>query len=150
MAVLHGGRFLTLFYPGYGDTWPMFNGAIGMTYEQAGSGRAGLGIVTAEGDTLTLADRIEHHYTTSLSTIEVAANERDRIIDQFTQYFHDSATGPTGAHAAYLIRQGRTGRSGPHNLKPPGPAWNHVRVRRHGWQRKRICLPHRGPGRTTG
>ncbi len=92
-----------LLYPGYGDTWPIFNGAIGMTYEQAGSGRAGLGIITAEGDTLTLADRIEHHYTTSLSTIEVAANERDRIIDQFTQYFHDSVTGSTGAHAAYLI-----------------------------------------------
>ena len=94
-----------LFYPGYGDTWPMFNGAIGMTYEQAGSGRAGLGIVTAEGDTLTLADRIEHHYTTSLSTIEVAANERDRIIDQFTQYFRNSAAGPTGVHASYLIRR---------------------------------------------
>ena len=26
-----------LFYPSYGDTWPMFNGAVGMTYEQAGS-----------------------------------------------------------------------------------------------------------------
>ncbi|MXX96236.1 MAG: zinc carboxypeptidase [Rhodothermaceae bacterium] len=94
-----------LFYPGYGDTWPTFNGAIGMTYEQAGSGRAGLGIITAEGDTLTLADRIEHHYTTSLSTIEVAANERDRIVDQFTQYFRNSVADATGAHAAYLIRR---------------------------------------------
>src|SRR5690606_3319610 len=36
-----------LFYPGYGDTWPTFNGAIGMTYEQGGSGRAGLAVVTA-------------------------------------------------------------------------------------------------------
>lgn len=90
-----------LFYPGYGDTWPIFNGAIGMTYEQAGSGRAGLGIITAEGDTLTLADRIEHHYTTSLSTIEVAANERVRILQEFTEYF--SNTKPAGAHAAYLV-----------------------------------------------
>jgi len=92
-----------LFYPGYGDTWPTFNGAIGMTYEQAGSGRAGLGIVTEEGDTLTLADRIEHHYTTSLSTIEVAVREQDRIVDEFAEYFKNSAANPIGAHAAYLI-----------------------------------------------
>ena len=31
-----------LFYPSYGDTYPTYNGAIGMTYEQGGSGRAGL------------------------------------------------------------------------------------------------------------
>ena len=93
-----------LFYPGYGDTWPTFNGAIGMTYEQAGSGRAGLGIITEEGDTLTLADRIEHHYITTLSTIEVAAKERHRIIDEFLQYFIDAATEPTGQYAMYVVR----------------------------------------------
>ena len=98
------GQIFDLLYPGYGDTWPTFNGAIGMTYEQAGSGRAGLGVLTSEGDTLTLTDRIEHHYTTSLSTIEVAANERDRIVREFTEYFRQSAAAPTGAHAAYLIR----------------------------------------------
>ena len=27
-----------LLYPGYGDTWPTFNGAVGMTYEQAAVG----------------------------------------------------------------------------------------------------------------
>ena len=27
-----------LLYPGYGDTYPMLNGGIGMTYEQGGSG----------------------------------------------------------------------------------------------------------------
>jgi len=46
-----------LFYPSYGDTYPTYNGAIGMTYEQGGSGRAGLGIITRNGDTLTLKDR---------------------------------------------------------------------------------------------
>ncbi len=35
-----------LLYPSYGDTYPTFMGAIGMTYEQAGHGRAGLGINT--------------------------------------------------------------------------------------------------------
>lgn len=96
-------QIFDLFYPAYGDTWPMFNGAIGMTYEQAGSGRAGLGIRTTEGDTLTLADRIEHHATTSLSTIEVAASERHQIVEEFTEFFRSAATRPTGDHPAYLI-----------------------------------------------
>ena len=30
------GESFDLFYPGYGDSWPSLNGAIGMTYEQAG------------------------------------------------------------------------------------------------------------------
>jgi len=100
-------QIFDLFYPGYGDTWPMFNGALGMTYEQAGSGRAGLGILTAEGDTLTLKDRIDHHYTTSLSTIEVAHTHHDQIVDEFTQYFKDSTTKPAGDHAMYMVRYQR-------------------------------------------
>ncbi len=76
-----------LLYPGYGDTWPTFNGSIGMTYEQAGSGRAGLAIKTAESDTLTLADRIAHHHTTGLSTIEVTAQNAGRVVAEFAAYF---------------------------------------------------------------
>ena len=33
-----------LFYPSYGDTWPLLNGAIGFTYEQGGGGPSGIGI----------------------------------------------------------------------------------------------------------
>ena len=33
-----------LLYPSYGDTYPTYVGAIGMTYEQAGHGRGGLGV----------------------------------------------------------------------------------------------------------
>ncbi len=41
-----------LFYPGYGDTWPLFNGAIGFTYEQGGGGQSGLAFKLESGDTL--------------------------------------------------------------------------------------------------
>ena len=98
-----------LFYPGYGDTWPTFNGAIGMTYEQGGSGRAGLGIITAEGDTLTLADRIAHHYTTSLSTVEVAANNAERIVQEFEAYYETAQTDPPGDYASYVVKRDEGG-----------------------------------------
>ena len=93
-----------LFYPGYGDTWPTFNGAIGMTYEQGGGGRAGLAIRTAEGDTLTLAERIRNHYTTGLSTIETAVRQRRTLLDRFARYFAEAQTQPAGRYRAFLIR----------------------------------------------
>jgi hypothetical protein len=90
-----------LLYPGYGDTWPTFNGAVGMTYEQAGSGRAGLAIETAEGDTLTLADRIAHHRATGLSTVEVAVRDRAQIVRDLRDYF---AEPDLGDYRAFVLR----------------------------------------------
>lgn len=93
-----------LFYPGYGDTWPTFNGAIGMTYEQGGGPRAGLAIHTAQGDTLTLAKRIRNHYTTGLSTLEIAVRQRRTLLTQFARYFAEAQTQPAGRYPAFLIR----------------------------------------------
>ncbi|NBW36979.1 MAG: zinc carboxypeptidase [Cytophagia bacterium] len=60
-----------LLYPSYGDTYPTYNGAIGMTYEQGG--QRGVSIMTREGVPLTLEQRLLHHHTTGMSTVEVAA-----------------------------------------------------------------------------
>lgn len=76
-----------LLYPSYGDTYPMFMGAIGMTYEQAGHGMAGLGIINDEDIELTLTDRIAHHTMTGLSTVEVASQNVKRINDEFHKFF---------------------------------------------------------------
>lgn len=76
-----------LLYPSYGDTYPTYNGGIGMTYEQGGSGRAGLGIITSVKDTLTLKDRIAHHHTTGLSTVEVASKNVKRLNDEFKKFY---------------------------------------------------------------
>ena len=76
-----------LFYPGYGDTYPTFNGAIGMTYEQAGGPQSGLAVITETGDTLTLRDRILHHTASGLATIEEAVNNAPDVIGNFKKYF---------------------------------------------------------------
>jgi hypothetical protein len=95
-----------LFYPSYGDTYPMYNGAIGMTYEQGGGGRAGLAVVKKDGDTLSLADRIAHHFTTGMSTIEVAAQNADKIITEYAQYFESARKAPQGGYKAYVVKAG--------------------------------------------
>ena len=76
-----------LLYPSYGDTYPTFMGAIGMTYEQAGHGMAGLGINTNEGEVLTLKDRAIHHKTTGLSTVEIASQNAEKLNTEFKKFF---------------------------------------------------------------
>lgn len=76
-----------LLYPSYGDTYPTYNGGVGMTYEQGGGGRAGLGIITSIGDTLTLKDRIAHHHTTGLSTVEVASKNITKLNEEFIKFY---------------------------------------------------------------
>lgn len=93
-----------LFYPSYGDTYPTFNGAIGMTYEQAGNGRAGLGALTNLGDTLTLKDRLEHHYTTGMSTIEIASKNAERLNNEFRKYFSRNINNPEDRFKTYVIK----------------------------------------------
>jgi hypothetical protein len=79
-----------LLYPSYGDTYPTYMGAIGMTYEQSGSGRAGLGIQTDEGEVLTLKDRAIHHMTTGLSTVEISSKNAVELNIEFKKFFGDS------------------------------------------------------------
>lgn len=93
-----------LFYPSYGDTYPMYNGALGMTYEQGGGGRGGVAVLKKDGDTLTLTDRIAHHYTTGISTIEIASQQAARIINEYTRYFEKAKKEPAGIYRSYVIK----------------------------------------------
>jgi hypothetical protein len=93
-----------LFYPSYGDTYPIYNGAIGMTYEQGGGGAGGLGALTDEDDTLTLSDRAMHHFTTSMSTIEIASLNAGALVKEFRKYFNNAVSGTIGDYKSYVIK----------------------------------------------
>lgn len=96
-----------LFYPSYGDSYPIFNGSIGMTYEQGGGGAGGLGVYKEEGDTLTLVDRATHHYTTSLSTIEISSQNASKLVKEFHKFFNDAVTTGSGEYKSYVIKKGQ-------------------------------------------
>ncbi len=93
-----------LFYPSYGDTWPTYQGAIGMTYEQGGSGYAGLGVILANGDTLTLKDRIAHQHLVGMSTVEVSARNAAKLANEFKAFYDKGRNNPDGAYKTYLVR----------------------------------------------
>ncbi|WP_179018482.1 M14 family metallopeptidase [Winogradskyella forsetii] len=79
-----------LLYPSYGDTYPTFMGAMGMTYEQGGHGMAGLGILNDEGHVLTLVERLTHHTTTGISTVEMASKNAQKLNSEFGKFFNNS------------------------------------------------------------
>ena len=92
-----------LFYPSYGDTYPTYNGSIGMTYEQGGHSRGGLAVLMDEGDVLTLKDRLLHHTTTGLSTIEITSANAEKVINEFKKYFDNAKNGIGSLYKSYLL-----------------------------------------------
>lgn len=97
-----GERF-DLFYPGYGDSWPALHGAIGMTYEVAGGGRGGTEFRRDDDTVLTLAHRLDEHYTSGMTTLRTAASNREALL----RYFYDAnkSQADTGKNT-YLILRG--------------------------------------------
>jgi len=98
-------RDFDLLYPGYGDAWSSFHGATGMTYEQAGGGRAGLALKVG-GGVLTLGERIDHHLQAALATLEEAADRRAERLADFARFWGPAGRVPNDAHPFYLVPPG--------------------------------------------
>lgn len=98
-----GERF-DLFYPSYGDTYPMYSGAIGMTYEKAGNGSAGLGVYTSDKDTLTLVDRAIQHHASGLNVVEIVSKNADKVVGEFEKYHQDASSGKLSSYQNYIIK----------------------------------------------
>ncbi len=93
-----------LLYPSYGDTYPTYNGAFGMTYEQGGSGRAGLGVTKRDGDTLTLKQRIDHHFASSYSCMEALSANADKAVTEFIKFFDNAQKSPVGQYKSFVFK----------------------------------------------
>ena len=71
------------FYPGYGESWPIYNGAVGMTYEK--SSARGLVYRRRDGTLLTYRDGVVQHFTAALTTMETAAAHREQLLRDFLE-----------------------------------------------------------------
>lgn len=93
-----------LFCPSFGDTWPLFNGAVGFTYEQGGGGYSGLSLKLETGDTLTLKKRIDGHFTATMATLRVACENRTRLLEEFNRFFSDNMNKPSFRYKSIIIK----------------------------------------------
>lgn len=93
------------FYPGYGDSWPMFQGAIAMTYEQAST--RGLVYRRTDETLLTYRDGVVRHFAAALTTMDTAARNRERLLRDYLDYRRSAvAEGERAAVREYLVAPG--------------------------------------------
>ena len=72
------------FYPGYGSTFMSYFGSITMLFEQASS--RGLVYRRDDGTDLQYRETVRHHFVASISTAEVAAKNRTKLLKDFYDY----------------------------------------------------------------
>ena len=93
------------FYPGYGESWPIFHGSVGMTYEQASA--RGLVWRRRDDSLLTYRESIVPHFTAALQTAQTAAANRARLLRDFAEYRRSAiALGERGPVREYLVPPG--------------------------------------------
>jgi hypothetical protein len=97
------------FYPGYGSSWPLYSGAVGMTYEQASS--RGGAIRRSDGTVLTLQQAARQHYTAAWATVTTAARHARERVRGYLAYrqgaIADGAKAPLRAVVFERDAQGR-------------------------------------------
>ena len=88
------------FYPGYGASWPMAQGSIAHTFEQASS--RGLLFRRTDGNDLTFKDGVVHHFTAAMRTALTAAENRKALLNDFVA-FRKTAVDEGGSKEYVLI-----------------------------------------------
>lgn len=91
------------FYPGYGSSWPLYLGAVGMTYEQASS--RGGAIMRSDGTVLTLHQAARHHYTASWATAMTAARNARALVRDYLAYRQAAITEGARAPFRYVVME---------------------------------------------
>jgi len=102
------------FYPGYGDSWPVFYGASASTYE-VGSARGHV-FEKNTGELLTYFNTVKRQFVASISTAEGAANQREKLLGDFYQYQIDAIdSGKKSKERVYILPK-QSNREGAHRL----------------------------------
>jgi hypothetical protein len=97
------------FYPGYGPSWPLYTGAVGMTYEQGSS--EGGAVRRDDGSVLTLREAARHHYTASRATLRTAASLRSERVGDYLTFRREAADNAGGGIRTIVVERDGQGRA---------------------------------------
>ncbi len=87
------------FYPGYGISFPLLTGAVGMTFEQASSN--GGAIRRRDGTIMTLRDAASHHYTAAWATLLTTAQRRTQRLRDYVTFRQTATTASTAPSVVF-------------------------------------------------
>ena len=98
------------FYPGYGISYPLLSGAVGMTFEEASS--AGGAVRRNDGTIMTLHDAAHHHYGAAWATLRTTALRRAERLRDYLAFRQSAITeGERSAVRAVVIERDAQGRA---------------------------------------
>jgi hypothetical protein len=90
-------------YPGYGSSWPLYHGAVGILYEQAGV--SGSRIAQHDGTMLTYSETVAHQYLGSIANLRTASANREALLRHYLEHRQKAVKEFGGGPArAYLVR----------------------------------------------
>lgn len=69
------------FFPGYGSSWSIYIGAVGMLYEQAGAD--GSQVKRADGTTMTYRETVHHQFVSSMANLTTVASNRRMLLEDY-------------------------------------------------------------------
>jgi hypothetical protein len=106
-------------FPGYGSSWSIYTGAIGLLYEQAGVD--GSVVKRPDGTVMTYRETVHHQFTSSMANLGTVAKNRAELLEDFYEE-KMSAVGRGGGGG------GRTGGKNAAYVFPPSE--NEARLER--------------------
>jgi hypothetical protein len=94
------------FFPGYGSSWAMYRGAVGILYEM--SSTDGTLVRQRPGTLRTYAEAVEHQVASTVANLVTLADHRDGIVADFVAARREAVErGRTGPVAAWILPEGR-------------------------------------------
>ncbi|MCS7210516.1 MAG: M14 family metallopeptidase [Chloroherpetonaceae bacterium] len=88
-------------YAGYGSSYALYIGAVGILYEQAST--QGSLVRRPDGSLLTYREAVHHHFVSSLANLTTAANNRTELLRDFFALRKEGAMRGANDPAAFFI-----------------------------------------------
>ena len=82
-------------FPGYGSSWGIYIGAIGMLYEQAGVD--GSQVKRPDGTIMTYRETVHHQFISSMANLATTAKGREDLLTDFAKEKKSALDGDAGA-----------------------------------------------------
>jgi len=92
------------FFPGYGSSWAIYLGAVGLLYEQAGVD--GSQVLQKDGTVLTFRESVHHQFISSIANLLTAADNRKDLLRDFYSEKYKSVYSKSNRLKAFIFPKG--------------------------------------------
>ena len=96
------------FYPGYGSSWGIYIGVVGILYEQ--SGADGSIVKKEDGTITTYRETVHHQFISSMANLTTIANHREELLQDFFDSRKNAVSAKNTGKAFVFASQSNTSR----------------------------------------